>query len=86
LEPAFLFAALFPSALSADTSTHHFNSLATATPTGAINIALVLSGGLLNGVATHATLIFLSEGQQWGRHDQCRHRENRRRHCSRKSA
>jgi hypothetical protein len=31
--------------------------LATGTPNGAFNTALVLSGGLLNGVATHATLI-----------------------------
>ncbi len=54
---ALVFAAIFPSALSAATYTHNFNSLATDTPNGAINTALVLSGGLLNGVATNATLI-----------------------------
>ena len=54
---ALVFAAIFPTALSAATYTHNFNSLATDTPNGAINTALVLSGGLLNGVATNATLI-----------------------------
>ena len=81
-----MFAAIFPTALSAATYTHNFNSLATDTPNGAINTALVLSGGLLNGVATHATLIFLPEGHQWGRHNQCGHRENRRRYRSRRNA
>ena len=52
-----MFAAIFPTALSAATYIHNFNSLATDTPNGAINTALVLSGGLLNGVATNATLI-----------------------------
>jgi len=54
---ALVFAAIFPTALSAATYTHNFNSLATDTPNGAINTALVLSGGLLNGVASNATLI-----------------------------
>ncbi|MSU73432.1 MAG: hypothetical protein EXS43_14020 [Opitutus sp.] len=54
---AFLFAAIIPAALSAATFTHNFNSLAADTPNGAINTSLVFSGGLLNGVATNATLI-----------------------------
>lgn len=41
---ALVFAAIFPTALSAATYTHNFNSLATDTPNGAINTALVLSG------------------------------------------
>ncbi len=54
---AFLLPALLPAALHAATYTHNFNSLATDTPNGAINTALTLGGGTLNGAASNATLI-----------------------------
>jgi hypothetical protein len=51
-------AALLPAALPAATFTHNFNSLATDTPNGAINTAIVLTGGTLNGAAAaNVTLI-----------------------------
>ena len=41
----------------AGTYTHSFNNVSPDTPSGAINTALVLSGGLLNGTAANATVI-----------------------------
>lgn len=41
----------------AGTFTHSFNSVATDAPSGALNTALTLPGGLLNGVAANATVI-----------------------------
>eukprot|EP01035_Chromulina_nebulosa_P013457 gene13457-17865_t len=46
-----------PAVLSAATFTHNFNTVPNDTPNGAINTALTLSGGLLNGQAVNATLI-----------------------------
>ncbi len=54
---ALCLAGFIPAALPAATYTNNFNSFAADTPNGAINTALVLSGGLLNGAASNATLI-----------------------------
>lgn len=52
-----MLAAFLPAALSAATFTHNFNTVPNDTPNGAINTALTLGGGLLNGAAANATLI-----------------------------
>ena len=57
LRPVLGLAAMLPALLPAATYTNNFNSIATDTPNGAINTSILLSGGLLNGVATNATLI-----------------------------
>jgi hypothetical protein len=47
----------FASLAHAGTFTHSFNSVTPDTPSGALNTALVLPGGLLNGAAANATVI-----------------------------
>ena len=49
--------AIAPFVAHAGTYTHSFNSPANDTPNGAVNTALNLGGGLLNGAAANATLI-----------------------------
>lgn len=50
-------ALLLATAARAGTYTNTFNSIAPDSPAGAINVALNLGGGLLNGVAANATVI-----------------------------
>ncbi len=55
---ALLFAvAGFSSVVGAATYVNNFNAIASDSPNGAINTALTLGGGLLNGAAANATLI-----------------------------
>lgn len=53
----FALIALLPAALPGATFSHNFNSLAADTPNGAVNTALILGGGALNGAPINATLI-----------------------------